>query len=99
MSFEGYDQILCAAGHLTEVDTYYEGDGACWVKGCDQPVAWRNTVDQTNDDDVGRVELEILVHEQISTCPTCNSRIVISERQYKVPVARLLLVGNDDENL
>ena len=54
MSYEGYHQILCVNGHLFEFDCYSQnnptrgsaGDWKCPV--CGTPMAWWNSVDQTN---------------------------------------------------
>lgn len=51
MSYEGFEQRLCANGHFTRIEAYeflYEDyeDQKCSL--CDAPFVWRNSVNQTN---------------------------------------------------
>lgn len=60
MSYEGYVQSLCAKGHYSIAD--------CWedpkCDDCDSPIVWTNSVDQTNDDDVGYIEMDFWILEK-----------------------------------
>lgn len=76
MSFEGYYQRLCGAGHCMNGDVFLvNDDDKCW---CGLSVAWSHLVDQTNDSGVC-IELEI--DEQIR-CEHCDS---ILQTRYKIP--------------
>lgn len=55
MSFEGYYQVLCHNGHLTELDVYAHDSGGWhdnpeeWLcPSCDESEAWRRVIDTTN---------------------------------------------------
>ncbi len=53
MSYEGYEQLLCKVGHQSGVDAMElmygsATDGKCRLPECDEPIVWRNGVDQTN---------------------------------------------------
>lgn len=56
MSFEGYYQLLCEKGHLTEVD-YLEAENArdgeydvCGCMLCRAKIVYRRRIDETNAD-------------------------------------------------
>lgn len=51
MSYEGYNQCICEAGHYFE---RYEGEECvCDEVGCGKPPVWSNPVDTTNCDNWG----------------------------------------------
>lgn len=76
MSFEGYYQKLCEKGHLTCVDVYGPEDDKC---NCGKKFVWENTVDQTNGENDGLVNLEIISQE---SCDCCGH---VKETVYKIP--------------
>jgi hypothetical protein len=93
MSFEGFDQYLCAKGHSWEKDAYDYGDVVCPV--CDGNAVWWNQVDETNgsfDDDGNRridgyVELEANKSAVYCTCATCGNAHVAEVATYKLPAS------------
>jgi hypothetical protein len=88
MSFEGYYQLLCSKGHLTEADVMTIDDNPlkerCY---CGAEMIYYNLVDTTNgsyDDSTGE-RIDNYVHfkiKQVSMCPTCNHPF---ETLYKLP--------------
>lgn len=49
MSYEGYEQCLCATGHLFEFDCYQAPDlNKFRCNHCGQAIVWANNVDETN---------------------------------------------------
>lgn len=83
MSYEGYEQRLCANGHLSHVDAFDNDAGPC---RCSAPIAWWNDVDQTNGDGADCVvELEESTPAIYESCPTCHHSKEIAEATYKIP--------------
>lgn len=76
MSFEGYYQVLCKNGHYWEDAYCYHvhspGEEPCpacdpeeWrCDDCGAKRAWINTVDDTNCDDYGKVELTVVGQDE-----------------------------------
>jgi hypothetical protein len=52
MSYEGYEQLLCANGHYSENHNIYNYDdqfaNKCGVEGCEADIIWENDVNTTN---------------------------------------------------
>ena len=63
MSFEGYEQVICANGHLSIRDVFWHFDGnERWeCPDCGAQTAWVNVVDETNGDEYGFIEMEPFV--------------------------------------
>ena len=81
MSYEGYTQKLCAAGHLREVDAYdWDAPVKC---GCGEPFVWSHEVDQTNGDGAP-YSLEF---DKAALTEVCNMghHHVVRECTYKIP--------------
>lgn len=84
MSYEGYEQLLCKAGHSNEVDAMewmYSGPAAdekCRLPECDEPIVWQNGVDQTNGCYPIRGSWPGGVHH-VKDCASCSMRIVLEE--------------------
>ena len=86
MSYEGYVQRICEAGHLSRADAY-DDPSTCF---CGHKVVFRNSVDQTNGDDMGIIpafELQklLLSREERTACPTCGACKVTQQALYRVP--------------
>lgn len=84
MSYEGYEQYLCADGH------YWTGD--CWSAWdaekpscpyCKKPATFSNSVDQTNGPDVGRAVIEEVSPAKTCQCK-CGNRHETEPARYKV---------------
>ena len=88
MSYEGYEQLLCKKGHYWFADAYEFFDLAdderpmCPV--CKTPVVWWNSVDQTNCEDAGYVELEVAQLAQECVCH-CGHKHTLTPPTYKIP--------------
>lgn len=82
MSFEGYEQRLCANGHYESFDVYafMSSDDLC---ECRAPFVWFNIVDQTNGPDEGRIELEVATPPRYET--SCGSQAMTARVTYKIP--------------
>ena len=90
MSYEGYVQCICSAGHYAEFDCYefgfFDHKPVCAL--CSNEFVWSNSVDQTNGEDYGLIPMEAL--EEISpevyeTCAHCNHSKLIEATRYRVP--------------
>lgn len=55
MSFEGYEQLLCKAGHHWCEDVHNYEEKIC--PHCGGEIAWSNLVDETNCDSDGYIEM------------------------------------------
>lgn len=85
MSYEGYVQYLCAYGHYQERDCYQDDLKICGIKGCEQPIVWRNGVDVTNGSFEGRKRIDGYVKLKVegeSRCKHCDS---VLETTYIIP--------------
>ena len=83
MSFEGYYQVLCENGHLHFVDVYDFPD--TWICSCGKKAAWKNMVDQTNNEDEGAINLEVEQEAVICICEKCKVEHIAKEVRYKIP--------------
>jgi hypothetical protein len=79
MSYEGYVQVLCKAGHSHNLDcytadeyTFAEERGSediLWKCKCGQVAGWWHAVDTTNDDGSEyRVQLVVVTHSEVEQC-------------------------------
>jgi cytochrome c553 len=72
MSYEGYEQLICANGHYLVRDCYAPDlDADC--DSCGAEIAERHCVDQTNDSGVER-DIEVATEAEFAECPTCHHR-------------------------
>ncbi len=89
MSYEGYTQNICKAGHYYERDCYEEYE-LCGVPGCTEPPAWSNSVDQTNGEEFGVIpdeKLDTFIISKPGTheCPTCHHVKLEGYTIYRIP--------------
>jgi hypothetical protein len=91
MSWEGYNRLLCEAGHQSTIDGYdFSHDGKCH---CGKEIAWWDQIDLTNgsfdEDGVTRIDgyFELTVKEPavICKCATCSNQHVSREATYLFP--------------
>ena len=111
MSFEGYDYVICSKGHLTSQDSLCESDTCnhlvsiteTGITHCHAEIVWRNTVDQTNGEEVGFIKESdmnkfIIIPEVTETCSHCGhtkkitSPACIVHQQEKKPQLFVLLL-------
>jgi hypothetical protein len=99
MSFEGYDDVICSKGHLTSQNSLCESDicnhmvsasSETGIVYCNADIVWRNTVDQTNGEDVGLIKRSdmdkfIITPEVMETCSHCGHTKRISPALYRPP--------------
>jgi hypothetical protein len=85
MSYEGYEQVLCENGHLSVVDAY--NDLQMFLCSCGAKAAWSNSVDQTNCEEVGLINMErLLVREaKYETCDKCKHSKLVFAPVYRIP--------------
>lgn len=57
MSYEGYRQFICPRGHTFSRDVYDADADSPTCDECGRKPIWRNSVDETNGDAFGYVEL------------------------------------------
>lgn len=106
MSYEGYEQHICARGHWFEVPCSYGGDGdeRC---ACGASSVWHNCVDDTNGEQYGVIPLEALAtlkltDEVIKTCDLGHQHVV-KEATYRKPtdeeVERMRHYRNEEREL
>ena len=91
MSYEGYEQLLCAKGHYHIVDCYDHKPNKCPAKGCKSKIVWQNSVDLTNGsrDDKGKridgfVELKIKSKKRC-ICEECGNEHNLEEPTFIIP--------------
>jgi hypothetical protein len=93
MSFEGYYQGICKNGHYHTFGVEYTWDEPlkfrCDVKDgdvvCGEGLIWWNLVDDTNCEEDGKVEVEILTKAVYEKCDKCGFTHLVKEATYKVP--------------
>lgn len=91
MSYEGYDQVLCSNGHLSCLDAYEtfmcEEDWRCH---CGAPIAFTNSVDETNGDSFGFMDMGEFVSEPavFEECPCCKHSRMVSYPVYRIPTEK-----------
>ncbi len=85
MSYEGYEQLLCASGHYWTEDVHYHGELTC--NACKQPPVWRNDVDETNGEGAGYINMaDLLVSEAtFDECSHCGHRSELQPARYRIP--------------
>lgn len=72
MSYEGYEQFLCADGHYWTTDALFWGEEKPPCPSCKKPAVLCNSVDQTNGPDVGRMLFEEVAPAKTCTCKCGN---------------------------
>ena len=95
MSYEGYVQRLCSQGHLSVVDCMDESETrGIWDDGytpscliCKEPIAWSNSVDETNHNTPAFSNFRVREAEVVDECHTCNNKKVVKQVTYHVPTA------------
>ena len=81
--YEGSVQRICANGHYSHEDAYFESD----VCKCGAKIVWSNGVDDTNGESVGHIDMEqfVIEHAKYETCDKCGSICKVAEGLYRVP--------------
>jgi hypothetical protein len=91
MSYEGFVQYLCPAGHAWTHDAFDYSTPIC--PDCHQQYVWENQVDETNgcspvDEEghccCGYIQLISLPHVLHNVCPTCNRADKV-EMRFRLP--------------
>lgn len=88
MSYEGSEQHICAKGHLWECPApYMMNEGPTLCPECQAPSVWRNSVDDTNCNDVGRIlDFEpFKLTDDVAEYCNLGHRHVTAEATYRVP--------------
>ena len=84
MSYEGYVQKLCQAGHYSTIDAHSDDtDSECSV--CGKPFVWTNEVDDTNCDAVGYIPMELLLVKKghtVTEKSIVDGQAVINTKKY-----------------
>jgi hypothetical protein len=94
MSYEGYEQHICEAGHLFSTDASYmmynTEDEIC---PCGMKSVFCNSVDQTNCEEYGTIrnwDSLLLAPTKTETCNTCNHTKLVEEARYRIPTTEEL---------
>ena len=84
MSYDGYERTLCRNGHLHERNCYdrLPDDWSCPI--CNEPQAWGESVDQTNDAGT-KTALQVHKPAEISTCEHCGLSKELAPVCYCIP--------------
>lgn len=98
MSYEGYDQYLCANGHLRTFDAFelmeYDENGPFTNEpkkcSCGAPFVFHHGVNETNGQIEGCPEtfsypFEVATPDEYSTCECCGMKRLVKEVTYKIP--------------
>jgi len=83
MSYEGYEQCICEDGHYFCADVW-GGEEKCH---CGKKAVWYNSVDETNCDGYGFIDMEQFIETaaETKTCECCGHVRVVKEVTYRVP--------------
>lgn len=86
MSYEGYVQCICSHGHYFNSYSY---DAPSNCPTCKGPAVWENSVDETNCESYGEIDMELLIAKRAATA-TCDLGHVheTSPAIYRVPTPR-----------
>ena len=87
MSYEGRIQAICTAGHYMEFPENYGGeDPTC---ECGAPLAWINSVDDTNCDAFGIIPPNVLttflLTEEVTEQCNLGCRHTVALATYRIP--------------
>jgi hypothetical protein len=84
MSYEGYERVLCRNGHLHERSCYdsLSDDWSC--PDCNEPQAWWEGVDQTNDAGT-KTALQCYRSAQVEICEYCEHSKETAPKRYYIP--------------
>jgi hypothetical protein len=91
MSYEGFEEGLCEAGHYHSWDCMDDPPITCGALVgkdalCNKLLVWWNAVDQTNDDGKEfQAKLEVLEESVAETCSHCQHTAIVKNRRYKIP--------------
>lgn len=86
MSYEGYVQCICSAGHFFSASAYDEK----LICSCGKEAAWHNNVDDTNCDEYGVIPVSVIEVRLLlskAKVETCNlgHKHVMEPAIYRVP--------------
>lgn len=87
MSYEGRIQRICDNGHYTIIDEPYEFITGVHAKcSCNAKIVWENSVDDTNCDAVGYVDMSTykIAEEKLHTC-SCGHTHIVEKAKYRIP--------------
>ena len=90
MSYEGFEQALCAKGHYHHYDCYSTTPKKCQIKGCSEKIVWRNMVNLTNGSYEGnkRIDGFVTLKENGNNkckCKCCGNVHNKVTSTYKIP--------------
>src|SRR5690348_692216 len=88
MSYEGYEQNICANGHLyNSNDVYHMGDSHAACPHCDAACAFSNSVDDTNCNSFGIILdwSSFLVTEAVFEKCNIGHQHLVTEAVYRIP--------------
>lgn len=94
MSYEGYEQLLCKNGHYHTADCRDDGmsrDPNCIpfnsVKcpDCGAEFVWMNSVDDTNCDEQGYIDIDLFQIRHAVFVTTPKGREIYTEAVYRIP--------------
>lgn len=86
MSYEGYEQHICAKGHRFDIDAYDDNK----ICHCGAPSVFYNCVDETNYESNGIIPPEewdrfCVKPDEWEQCSQCQHRSLVKEATYQVP--------------
>ena len=96
MSYEGYEEHLCATGHQFEADAF-AGAAYCWDDSsapslfcpvCGEESVWHNPVDETNYEGFPYNNYVELTAEEVCKCAECGNSHIKAEATYRVPTEK-----------
>lgn len=87
MSYEGYEQHICANGHYFERDVSYSyEEDVVSCPNCVAPSAFCNSVDETNCEALGKIDMAALLVSpaEIETCNLGHDHFT-KDAIYRIP--------------
>jgi len=88
MSFEGYYQFLCDDGHYWIANVYEHDEDTAKCPYCNKKVKWWNLVNETNEPDVGKIELKVKTEAVYCVCTKCKNKHKIKQETYHIPLRK-----------
>lgn len=91
MSYEGREQIICEDGHYSEIDAFYafvtDQGLEAWrcPAPCNKRAVWTNSIDETNCDAYGEVELTVKEPPKSCRCRDCGDKHIVMKATYHIP--------------
>lgn len=86
MSYSGRRQYWCQSGHYFVGSCWDDDPAGCPV--CNEPLAFRNGVDDTNGEAYGFIRPVVTVPAVMCSCESCGNSHVAKPARYRIPTKK-----------